>query len=178
VTAAGSGAPLAATLTVKTSDANGDPVPFFASSGFGFYARPLAPGTHTLVAAADGYAMVEAEVTVPIGGRGVVKNFKLRAQGSSGEDGGGSSGSGEEEEGAATTAADAAQGSGRGSGSGGGGAAGERAGKLQASMYILAIHGAVFAIIAVASGCQGSGAAQVVCAYLRSRRQANSRFEV
>jgi hypothetical protein len=79
VTAAGSGAPLAATLAVKSSDANSDaPVPFYASKNFGFFARPLVPGTHTLVVAVDGYATAEADVTVPTDGSGVVKNFVLK----------------------------------------------------------------------------------------------------
>jgi hypothetical protein len=77
VTSADTGTPLAATLTVETTNGAGDPVPFYASSSFGFYARPLAPGTYTLTAAMTGYTPVSSAVTVPAGGTGVTRDFVL-----------------------------------------------------------------------------------------------------
>ncbi|KAI8473598.1 MAG: hypothetical protein J3K34DRAFT_410576 [Monoraphidium minutum] len=82
VTAEGSGAPLAATLVAKPATPNGygPPVPFYASKGAGFYARPLAPGKYTLVASAPGYAPAEAAITVPADGRGVAQDFVLKTK--------------------------------------------------------------------------------------------------
>lgn len=82
VTAAGSGAPLAATLYVKgapgASAPDAKPVPFFATKQHGFFARPLAPGRYTLVATAPGYQPAEATVTVPADGSGAVAAFSLK----------------------------------------------------------------------------------------------------
>ena len=76
VTDAATGAPLAATLTVKATNGAGEPVPFYASKAHGFYARPLAPGaTYTLVATMPGYKSAEAQVSAD--GSGKVQNFAL-----------------------------------------------------------------------------------------------------
>ncbi|KAI8473597.1 MAG: hypothetical protein J3K34DRAFT_410572 [Monoraphidium minutum] len=79
VRAADTNATLAATLTAAPATPNGygPPVPFYASKGAGFYARPLAPGKYTLVASAPGYAPAEAAITVPADGRGVAQDFLL-----------------------------------------------------------------------------------------------------
>lgn len=76
VTAADGGKPIAATMYVK-NDKGRAPVPFYASTTHGFYARPLTAGTHTVVATAPGYAPAEVVVTVPEDGSGVVANFSL-----------------------------------------------------------------------------------------------------
>ena len=78
VTAAGSGAPLAATLYVKSAPGAPAPIPFAAAKRTGFYARPLAPGRYTVVATAPGFAAAEADVVVPEGGAGAVLDFKLQ----------------------------------------------------------------------------------------------------
>jgi carboxypeptidase D len=76
VTSAASGAPVAATLYVKSS--SGVQVPFYSDPATGFYARPLAPGRYTLVATAPGFEAAEAELVVPSNGAGVVKGFQLK----------------------------------------------------------------------------------------------------
>jgi hypothetical protein len=81
VTDAASGAPLAATLYVRSAAGAAAPVPFYASRGHGFYARPLAPGrNYSLVATMAGYADAVAQITVPVGGGGVVRDFALVAK--------------------------------------------------------------------------------------------------
>jgi hypothetical protein len=78
---ADTGAPLAATLRVKTTNGAGDPVPFYSSKQNGFYARPLAPGAaYTLVASMPGYKSAEAAVSTPADGGVVVQDFKLKRQ--------------------------------------------------------------------------------------------------
>ena len=82
MTAAGSSAPVAATLVVKGAPSatapDTKPVPFYASKQHGFYARPLAPGSYTLVASAPGSVPAEVDVTVPADGSGAVANFTLK----------------------------------------------------------------------------------------------------
>ncbi|GBF96908.1 carboxypeptidase D [Raphidocelis subcapitata] len=73
------GAPVAATLYVKPpSGYPGKPVPFYADKDFGFYARPLPPGRHTIVASAPGFEPAEAELSVPSDGSGAVANIALK----------------------------------------------------------------------------------------------------
>ena len=176
VTAARGGAPLEATLTARAADASdkADPVPFYSSRATGFYARPLAPGRYTVTATAPGFEAAKAEVDVPYGGAGAVLDFKLRRAGDGGS--GGSSGGGETAATGAAAAGGAAAGGGAAVRNGGGM---DAAGKLRASLYILGVHGAVFAALGAASACQSAGCAQAIAARgARRHGGGSSRFEV
>eukprot|EP00879_Flechtneria_rotunda_P012002 GHRR01012535.1.p1 GENE.GHRR01012535.1~~GHRR01012535.1.p1 ORF type:complete len:436 (+),score=143.34 GHRR01012535.1:2313-3620(+) len=67
-----------------------------ARQPFGFYSRPLAPGTYTLLAAYPGYKPAHATVTVPEDGSGVVQDFKLQPTSAIGSSQAGSSDSSEQ----------------------------------------------------------------------------------
>ncbi|GBF96907.1 carboxypeptidase D [Raphidocelis subcapitata] len=206
VTAAGSGAPVGATLLVKISatpaaaaaaGASALPVPFYSEPRFGFFSRPLAPGRHTLVVRALGYEEAEVVVDVPSDGSGVVKGIELLPEqlspgslvpvivaGSSDDDSSGGSGGG-------GSGDDSSGSDSGGSSSSGGSAAGlsthhaslAAAGgppKSRAALPILLAHGAVFAAIAGAWACQRFGWIAAIGGY-RVRRLGSpptSRFEV
>jgi hypothetical protein len=197
VTGAG-GRPVAATLHVKGAAGGGKPVPFYSDPATGFYARPLAPGRHLLVVAAEGHEPAEAEVVVPEGGAGVVKDFKLAVKGSGGSAAAPAAASpaaaaaaaavpaavpaGRSADGRPTAGAAAAASSG-GGGGGSGGAAGEDgggddAGKMGASIRILLIHAAVFVAIGAASSCQSSGLIQALAGARLRRLASPSRFDL
>jgi hypothetical protein len=187
LSAAGS-KPLNATLTIKPADASLKPIPFRSDPKTGFYARPLAPGKHTVVAVAEGYASTEQVVDVANDGKGVVQNFLLRLEGGSSSDSGSSDAAEAEapEPTSSSSNSSSSAGSSSSSSSGGGGSssgssppsAAEAAARFRTSLHILAVHGAVFLALSGASLCQSSGLLHALVGSRMKRLGSGSRFSV
>eukprot|EP00882_Tetradesmus_deserticola_P027297 GHRQ01030187.1.p1 GENE.GHRQ01030187.1~~GHRQ01030187.1.p1 ORF type:complete len:132 (+),score=29.75 GHRQ01030187.1:257-652(+) len=73
VTSSFDGLPVPATITVDGSSWG-----TYADSYFGFYARPIKPGTYTVRASYPGFRAAAAQVVVPDDLSGVVQNLVLQ----------------------------------------------------------------------------------------------------